>query len=430
MNEFFKKFFSGFIIAILILSSVLMLTPKKAQALVVFDPKVFAATLADTAKTIAQWIKEEVLRGVRDAVVHEILNQIADQVIQWVQGGGEPRFIGNWEDYLNQAYSQGKNEAVNEIPADYICPDFRDELQQTLGVSFPDMNSARPSQDEFTGKIQCTRRSENDNELSFLAPQDTYYGALDIIQNRMTEKGIVRAQAAQNEAIAGQGYLSAKKCLETNNVGECIREIITTPGQTIKDVVSRALTIDIDFMSNVQSPFSALVNALISRFIQKGLDQMGLSTSAGGTTISSSGSGWSEESSDAASQLKSQIINDTQNLLNHENNLLSIKKQSLDTANKIVENCLNHQDASEKVSSLTQEIATIQNIVNQLNFILNEARTATTPAELQTAQKDYNNFILQNQGLYENSITNDDINAAQEELQQLQNQYHWCIIRV
>ena len=415
MNEFFKKFFSGFIIAILILSSVLMLTPKKAQALIVFDPKVFHATLLDTAKTIAQWIKEEALRGIRDAVVHEILNQIADQVVQWVQGDGEPRFIGNWEDYLNQAYAQGQNEVINEIPADYIDPEFRDEIQQTLGVSFPDINSAWPSKDGFAEKI---RNSHN------------YYDILNMIENEKIKRGAARAQAAQNEAIAGQGYLSAKKCLETNNVGECIREIISTPGQTIKDVVSRALTIDIDFMSNVQSPFSALVNALISRFIQKGLDQMGLSTSMEGTTISSSGSGWSEESSDAMSQLKSQIINDTQNLLNHENNLLSIKKQSLDVANKIVENCLNHQDASEKVSSLTQEIATIQNIVNQLNFILNEAQTATAPEELRKAQKDYNNFILQNQGLYENSITNDDINAAQEELQQLQHQYRWCIIRV
>ncbi|MFA5386479.1 MAG: hypothetical protein WC297_02355 [Candidatus Paceibacterota bacterium] len=424
MNEYFKKSFSTFIVVVLIISSAITLVPQKAHAqYVVIDPALIHTNIAQTVSNVLQWAKDFATQGFRDAVVHEILNLLSDQVIHWIQGDGSPQFVTNWESYSNQAYARGENEAWQEIPADYICPEFRDDLQRTLGMSLSD--NSNPSTDGFAEKIKCTL----DSGGNVFEPQNNLYGAVALIKDEMTTRGTAKADAAQNEAVAGQGYLSAKKCLETSDAGDCIREIIATPGQSIKDVVSKALTINFDFISNVESPFSALANALINRFIQGGLDQMGLSSSSGGTTISASGSGWSEQSSSTSSQLLAQLISDTQGLLNHENSLLNIKQQSLSAANAIVASrCSNGTEAAAKVASLTQEIAVIQSTVSQLSFILNEAQSATTPADQQKAQNDYNSFIVNNGDVYQNFLTNDDIDAAQQELRQLQFTQQRCSI--
>jgi len=429
LKLFSKKLILLTVVFSLISSLPGIFNPYKAEAKIVHDPWHTAVSASGWAvQKVFVNVLEEVRKAMRDAVVYGVLNVISDEVIGWVQGGGEPKFVGNWESYLGSNYAKGQNEVIEEIPADYICVEFRDNVQRDLGVIF----SANPkaSKDDYSD-IKCTLYEGGDSA----APQNNRYAVTAFIEEKMAIRGTRKAQSAQNEAIAGRGYISPKKCLESDDFGRCLQEIITTPGASVADVIERVLTSNIEFMSNVQSPFSALVNALVSRLINTGLKEIGLSTMPGGKTYSYQDTAYSGAVKQDLEFQKQTIISTYQRFLNEKQSVLSIKKQSLEIANQIASStCPAAGDIQGKINTLNSEIAGLESIINRLNNLIAGARSGTAEyyaEQMPIVGRLYQEFMAQyGEQIYQDIYTGNARNAAQQELQELRRIQERCFIKI
>ncbi|MCL5004887.1 MAG: hypothetical protein M1170_03020, partial [Patescibacteria group bacterium] len=70
----------------------------------VANPICQAISLAlDAVKFAADkaWKASEVIgRSLRDVIAKRIMDYIVDQTVKWIQGGGKPKFITNWNGFL------------------------------------------------------------------------------------------------------------------------------------------------------------------------------------------------------------------------------------------------------------------------------------------------------------------------------------------
>lgn len=428
----FKNPLGKFILATLIFSlvfgSLSLISPKKVSAggAPVFDAILTAVTQGGfSMQNIFFNVSEEARKALRDAVVYAVLNVVADDVINWVQGGGQPKFVDNWENYSNDAYKKGSNEAVEEIPASYICPEFRDQVQKDLGVRFSD--NPKSSADNSIEELKCTL---DQGGLS-TAPQNNKDSVETLIKNKMAAKGTSKAQAAQNDAIAGKGFTSSIKCIASDDKGRCLKEAITTPAGTVADVVSRTLTSNLEFLSNVQSPFSALVNALISRLMNQGLSNLTPSSTGGGESYSSQNTSYAGQVGQELENQKKTMVEEYQKFLDEKQSVLNTKKESLGVAFGIASStCPAAANVQGKITSLNSDVSNLESTVNQLNNLISEIQNVTSEnysQQMPIAQQHFQDFIAAygNQ-LYQDIYTGDARETAQSELQQLKTTQQQC----
>ena len=427
-----KKFISLLVFFSVVFASFGLIIPKTTLAggVPVIDITHIGTTILQTVKDYLLHESSDYRELLRDIITRQLLRKMVNQTIEWVQGDGEPKFVSNWEDYSNSAFSQGANETFEEIPADYICPEFRDDLQRMLGVHFSD--NPRPNKSGWTESLKCT---SGEDDYSFADPQNNLYGAYTMIQNQMAYQGTLKEQAAKNEAIAGKGYISPKKCLESDDFGRCLQEIITTPGASVADVIERVLTSNIEFMSNVQSPFTTLVNALVSRLINTGLKEIGLSTMPGGKTYGYQDTAYSGAVEQDLEFQKQTIISTYQRFLNEKQSVLSIKKQSLEIANQIASStCPAAGDIQGKINTLNSEITGLESIINRLNNLIAGARSGTAEyyaEQMPIVSRLYQEFMTQyGEQIYQDIYTGNARTAAQQELQELRRIQQQCLIKV
>ena len=424
-----KKFISLLVFFSVVFASFGLIIPKTTLAggVPVIDITQIGTTILQTVKDYLLHESSDYRELLRDIIARQLLRKMVNQTIEWVQGDGEPKFVSNWEDYSNSAFSQGANETFEEIPADYICPEFRDDLQRMLGVHFSD--NPRPNKSGWTESLKCT---SGEDDYSFADPQNNLYGAYTMIQNQMAYQGTLKEQAAKNEAIAGKGYISPKKCLESDDFGRCLKEIITTPGNTVADVISKAMTSDIDFASNIESWLTAIVNGIINNLMQR----RGLAGMSGAGEY-----GYSHESElepfikEEFEDKKQSLLSSYQVMLNEEQTVLDTKKQSLQVANEIATStCSYAGDIQAKINTLNQEIAELEGIVNQIKTLMAEV-AALTPknysSQMSGISTRYSRFIDKygNQ-IYENIYSGNARNAAQQELQELRRIQERCPIEI
>jgi len=99
-----KKILAIFFI-ILVISTII---PGKAKAVwgvedIVFDPQSWTTTVSNWATQVIKWAKDSYQMILRDIIAKRIMDYIVDQTITWIQGGGEPKFISNWDGFLKDA---------------------------------------------------------------------------------------------------------------------------------------------------------------------------------------------------------------------------------------------------------------------------------------------------------------------------------------
>ena len=107
-----------------------------------------AVQSANTKETDNQQSVEAVSlskKCIRDAVLKTIMDWIVDETITWVQNGGQPRYITNWDTFLSDAFNVGVGEIVNEIGLGELCQPFSFQLRLSL-LPVP----------SFKNRIACT----------------------------------------------------------------------------------------------------------------------------------------------------------------------------------------------------------------------------------------------------------------------------------
>lgn len=250
-----KRFFAPFAIALVIFGIAPIFSHERAHAQFGID---FALTEAADA--------------IQEAIKYRFFDMIVDQMTNWIQGGGKPLFIQNWNAFLAQYGNIVTGDLLAEMNLAGICQPFGMQLQ--LAVLQPP---------RFSKQIKCTLDQVVRNMVNFYnnfsaggfvayreqwQPQNNFYGALLLAMDEKETRIADRRFAALQEAQAGSGFLGTRKCDE---FGRCY---ITTPGMQIGAAAGKLVTADLDYIINSQKMaayVAAIADSFINRLIREGV---------------------------------------------------------------------------------------------------------------------------------------------------------------
>ncbi len=325
MGNFNKKYFAVFFIVLILL----LVVPKPAHAYLVsfeINPIMWLYQIlsygvdllseyANTAQ-LAQGYLEWAFKIAAEVLKRKLLNMIVDQIVQWIQGGGEPKFITDWPGFFRDAVDQAGGVFIQKIGLSQLCLPFKPLLSAAF-IPIP----------TFTERTSCTlsrigvnidmflKDFQKGNWIAWqemvLKPQNNIYGAYLMAWDQYEIEKSAAAKAAEAESQAGKGFLGVRGgCIERNFEGyqscidsglsakecdaaSCIRRGIITPGAAVGDVAGKALGSDIDYIVNAQdfaAYVGAIFNAILNRVFAEGVGLLyaGVSGGGGSGTISAS----------------------------------------------------------------------------------------------------------------------------------------------
>ncbi len=374
---------------------------------------------------------------VRDVVAKIIIDWIVDQTIQWVQGGGEPKFVTDWGTFASDAFNAGVGEVVNDSNFAFLCSPFR--LQVNLSLT----------QQTFPQRIECTLDQIVENIDDFYndfskggwiayneiwQPQNNYYGQMLMFHDEALLRGAAAQQAALNEAQAGKGFLSVKECVEYDQdyinqcnaaggtdcekaAAACNKYRIVTPGDVVGRVVGEAVTSDLRWAENIQSWIAALINAVINRLVKEGVAYMKTTDEPGpaGGDFDPTNNGELTKTDYTASDLSAisrnqaaNIAENYQKILDDRNAILISKQQSLSYVQDTIKayndtrtkGCFVKQSdidaANAAATKLSGDISALQSVINEAKANLAEAQSLSDESSEEQRQaviKKYTDFI-------------------------------------
>lgn len=393
---------------------------------ITFDPSNFGNTLAtvgtlisNNLERISEWLYKTALK----IAVNILINEFQNQVVNWIAGNGNPKFITDWNGFLSDVANKAIGQTIYSI-----LPQACTGLGPLLRISLLPVPRAD------TG-VQCTLSQISNNLDNFLnrfrngswyvlggynswnayanviQPNNNYFGALIVAQDRATLEAMNAQKAADSEAIASKGFLSIKKCTryaldEDNNPTTTCEpgyEVNTTPGT----VVGETLTTSLGWKGNeiistdrFESLVSAIVNASINRIMREGLSALtpatnpprssyARTTPTGVTNPSSLGNTANNVNSLLASLNQAGASQNNQTIIDADRQWLELKPQVVTALNQLVNSCFDlSNDISQRIAELNSMATTTQAEFNNANIVknaINRASAATSTQEISDA---------------------------------------------
>jgi len=385
-------------------------------------------------------------RCIRDVVVKMIIDWLVDSTVEWIQNGGEPRYVTNWDSFLSDAFNVGVGEIINQTNLAWLCEPFGLQVRIALLPVQRFQNRITCTLDDITANIEDFYQDfRSGGWLAYEEqwyPENNFYGATLMAISEAQSQGVRRQQAAEKEAMAGRGFIGVKRCIWHNSeTGECEEYEIVTPGEVVGEVAAKALTSDYEWAANVESWTAALVNAAINRLFKEGLGLMRKSTAS-----RSSGYGDYDPYGDynpalsLEKQEQARILDKYQIYQNYFNAILTNKKQSLSAEQQISailndikqRNCqplISESDiaaAENEVKRLTDNVADFQTAIDELNANITATQNIEnfTDREIALLTQNYQDFVYKYQILINEiaTVSEDTLKSTQEEIQAKQNE--------
>ncbi|MBU1137334.1 hypothetical protein KKD72_03150 [Patescibacteria group bacterium] len=261
-----------------------------------------------------QWMKSESIlaqatRIAAQVALYQILNMLTNQIIEWIQGGGEPKFITDWGGFLQDAADKAGGKFVSDyLGMGWLCESFDLDIKIAL-LDVP----------TFEDRVKCTLSdmvaniSDFANDfnnggwtgwLSLTEPQNNFYSDYFIAKNEKLKSEAEALQAAIQETSVGSGFLSPKVCVkghvstgnkETCNDKDscddlkqvdvtfvCDKEIISTPASVLSEMTNKVVNQPLELIQAQMADLAdslgplgpyivAIGNALTNRVIKEGL---------------------------------------------------------------------------------------------------------------------------------------------------------------
>ena len=393
-----------------------------ALSVPVFDASAILTANKNEAKNQSSQAMVKSKDCMRDVVAKILIDWLVDQIVTWIQGGGEPKFVTDWEDFLSDAFNTGVGTVINESNFRLLCSPFREQVRLTL----------LPVK-RFPQRIECTLDDVVENIEDFYndfskggwiaynemwQPQNNYYGQILEFYDEAMMKGLAAKEAAEDEAAAGRGFLSVKRCQEyeledppqeyidcVQQEGgshdkckkyACVKWEAHTPGYVVGEAAAEAMTSDIKWTYNIKSWVAAIINAAINRLITEGLSYMKSSeeeydTEEGDYAPVSATSSVNYGGADFTGLDKSStenVVEIYEGFLADSQAILASKQSSLSSTQNIIEiydditsrGCSVNQDDYNKAqtaqSDLSSDISKLQSLISEIQSNLDEARAA------------------------------------------------------
>jgi len=166
------------------------------------------------AQKIVTWMRNVLL----NLLLHQILAMLTNDIVNWIQNGGEPRFMSmSLDDYLEDAADNAIGSFIDQyLGAGWLCepfdldiklaildvPTFQEEVRCSLSDIVSNINDFYDdfSQGGWKGWIELSK------------PANNFYGATLLAQaEKMAVEEIAKKELAEDMEM-GQGYLSPKDC--------------------------------------------------------------------------------------------------------------------------------------------------------------------------------------------------------------------------
>ncbi|OGZ39101.1 MAG: hypothetical protein A3F21_00045 [Candidatus Portnoybacteria bacterium RIFCSPLOWO2_01_FULL_38_39] len=328
-----RKFVSIFLlIALISLNLTGLFYPKNIQAqteVPVKDAKSITTQIANAVKSLAKtawkyakdhasrwavkvadWAWQEALAAALAIVKKKILDMLVNEIIVWIQGGGEPKFITDWWGFLSEATGEAAQKFVRELTGTDICSPFKPQILIALEEPQTFGQRAACTLDDIVGNIENFyedfRYGGWEGWIKITEPQNNFYGAFLMAQDRQIELMSQAKEAAQAKGIAGAGWLGDERCVKCEALDEEAGEIVEgndsdeceelfeiapdtffceetktfTPGDLVGQAAAKAAFTDIDWLVNLTSKselgayLAAITNALINRVVKEGLSMV------------------------------------------------------------------------------------------------------------------------------------------------------------
>ena len=252
-----------------------------AQVGVPISTAIDVPTLSNWAANIGKWVRiiwEWAQKAILQALIHALIQAVQQQVVNWINGNGDPQFVMDWKDLVGLTFDAASNSTINRI-AGILCTGLNVNIQAAFLPSPP-----------YTLRFQCTindiiRNLSTGFNVSFSAGggfesfgqllQQNFFIVSMETSDETLNHAIASVNARKNEAVVGAGFFSTKKCGDGSVVdrktGMCpdgTPPIITTPGETISASISHTLNLGPDSIVNAND-ITGLVNAIISASVNR-----------------------------------------------------------------------------------------------------------------------------------------------------------------
>ncbi len=295
--------------------------PPRAQAIfgladITVNPEGVVGWIWNVAEVALNTFLESTL----EALKKRLLDQITDQIVNWIQNGQEPRFLSDFSGFIADTAQVTAGDVARDVGLGDLC----------TGIS-PTRIKIQLEQPYFSERVSCTLDQIVGNVERFgqsfanggwigyqelLKPQNNRYGVELLVQGELEKRAGLTGEANKLEVQTGQGFKSTKECLEwtlyfnvngktevrgqlhqndegfspdpskppavaeggeaTNQQWKCTEDRATTPGTVIAKGLEKALYSNIDFLvnssgANISTYLGAILDAAINRVIKEGV---------------------------------------------------------------------------------------------------------------------------------------------------------------
>ncbi len=236
---------------------------------------------ANTALT-AEKVEETDLCGYANRILNnvirqQILDKATQDIINWIKGGYKGKvFVSDWDNFLENAGSAAVDQmvgtAIENSDLRFLCSPFGFQVRFTL-LPIPDFASRERGCTLTTiqGNIdQFFQDFSNGGWLSYQEhwqPQNNFYGATLLAWGEANKQEATAREAAQNEALAGGGFLGQK-----DSTGR-----ITTPGSVIGDAAGQVLAAPLGGIISAEELsdyVTAIINTVINQALTNSIDSL------------------------------------------------------------------------------------------------------------------------------------------------------------
>lgn len=228
----------------------------------------------------------------RQQLQNALIQQIQRDAVNWIKGGGNPKFITNWQNFFGDIFNKAAGAAIQQIVPG-LCRPFGPLFRVAL----------RPAGQPFVNFGTCTLDSVVGNLRNFyndfqtggwvaygatFQPNNNFFGGIITSHDESVKAATKATGAAKSKSISG--FLGTEVCGDgsTAQQGVCddgSEPFVTTPGETVANVLGNALDSNAKLIVNadaITGLISAVTNAALSRLISVGVSGIsGLVPSSG-----------------------------------------------------------------------------------------------------------------------------------------------------
>jgi hypothetical protein len=176
--------------------------------------------LGSAAKEFFEKLTDYLVKYALNVIKQRMLAMLTDQIVTWIQGGGNPKFVTNWKDFMQDAGNQAIGDVIRgAIPQ--LCSPFSAQVGivlKTPGILLPvqKFGPASCTLDQVVENIQGFYKDfRSGGWVAYQTswqPQNNFYGSLLLTIDAANIEASAQAEAAKNEANSSNGFLSEKRC--------------------------------------------------------------------------------------------------------------------------------------------------------------------------------------------------------------------------